>query len=120
MYIIVILNAQCNIYAFMAGFVVCLHTLNLGKDYEPYISVVVFRKIPPYHQYTTLAPNVVVTFGRTSPVDRRFEGGSLVATNRRTRELGEKEIEVWLRRADVLVSLERKRWKFGCDEQTNS
>ena len=45
MYIIVILNAQCNIYAFMAGFVVCLHTLNLGKDYEPYISVVVFRKI---------------------------------------------------------------------------
>ena len=47
-------------------------------------------------------------------------GGSLVATSIRTRELGEKEMEVVLLRADVLVSLERKRWKFGCDEQTNS
>ena len=28
-----------------AGFVVCLHTLNLRKD-ESYIGVVVFRKIP--------------------------------------------------------------------------
>jgi len=34
------------VYAFRAGFVVCLHTLNLRKDDEPYIGVVVFRKIP--------------------------------------------------------------------------
>ena len=34
-----------------AGFVVCLHTLNLRKEYEPYIGVVVFRKItsPPVY-----------------------------------------------------------------------
>ena len=30
-----------------AGFVVCLHTLNLRKDYEPYIGVVVFGITPP-------------------------------------------------------------------------
>ena len=29
-----------------ASFVVCLHTLNLTKEYEPYSGVVVFRKIP--------------------------------------------------------------------------
>ena len=56
-----------------AGFVVCLHTLNLRKEYEPYIGVVYLGN-PPHHQYTTLAPNVLVTFGRTSPVDRRFKG----------------------------------------------
>ena len=56
---------------------------------------------------------MLVTFGRTSPVDRQFKGqeergGSLVATSRQTRELGEKEVEVWLLRADELVSLESK------------
>ena len=32
----------------------------------------------------------------------------MVATSSRTRELGEKEVEVWLLRADELVSLESK------------
>jgi len=31
------------VYAFRAGFVVRLRTLNLTKDYEAYIGVVVFR-----------------------------------------------------------------------------
>ena len=34
------------VYAFRAGFGLCLHTLNLRKEYEPYIGVVVFGKIP--------------------------------------------------------------------------
>ena len=65
---------------------------------NPILVLLYFGK-SPHHQYTTLAPNVLVTFGRTSPMDRRFEGqeergGSLIATSRGTRELGEKEVEV--------------------------
>ena len=41
-----------------AGFVVCLHTLNLRKDYGT-ILVLLYLVSPPHHQYTTLAPKVV-------------------------------------------------------------
>ena len=42
-YVFVILKLNVLLYAFRAGVVVCLRTLNLRKDYEAYIGVVVFR-----------------------------------------------------------------------------
>ena len=79
---------------YRAGFVVCLHTVNLRKEYEPYIGVVLFPKTPLTSMLHWL-PTCEL------PLDEHHLWTDDLKARR-------KEVEVWLLRADELMSLESK------------